>query len=80
VVVGLDWFYSQLLSDWNNWNFETLGTCVSLKRFERSKAIEREIPRMVSWSNHWNWPQHALAIERLERLAFACFLVPHACY
>jgi hypothetical protein len=27
--------------DWNNWNFGTFGTCVSLKRFERSIAIER---------------------------------------
>jgi hypothetical protein len=34
--------------DCNNWNLGTLGTCVSLKRFEQSKAIELEIPRMVS--------------------------------
>ena len=27
--------------DWNNWNFGTLGTCGSLKRFERSVAIDR---------------------------------------
>jgi hypothetical protein len=26
--------------DWNNWNFGTLGTCGSLKRFERSIAVE----------------------------------------
>ena len=27
--------------DWNNWNFGTLGTCLSRKRFERSEAVER---------------------------------------
>jgi hypothetical protein len=41
LVRELEWFYSQLLSDWNNWNFGTLRTCLSLKRFERSAAVER---------------------------------------
>jgi hypothetical protein len=27
-------------NDWNNSNFGTLGTCVSLQRFERSEAVE----------------------------------------
>ena len=42
---GLDvsWFLVARVErdDWNNWNFGTFGTCVSLKRFERSIAIER---------------------------------------
>jgi hypothetical protein len=41
---GLDvsWFLVARVErdDWNNWNFGTFGTCVSLKRFERSIAIE----------------------------------------
>ena len=37
---GRNGFVTYSLNDRNNWNFGTHGTCIRLKRFERSEAIE----------------------------------------
>jgi hypothetical protein len=50
------------------WNFGTLGTCVSLKRFERSIAIER-LERLERTDPR---DERSQGVERLERaLGFA---------
>jgi hypothetical protein len=53
--------------DWNNRNFGTLGTDVSLIRLERSEAVEPSIGLRAGY------------LERLERDPFLVSIRDHTC-